>query len=122
MRMRSARSASWRPLFGRAGLVDVKASRLELEFDDSPEFLFVLNNQDALLHDWHLGRQKNPEHASLPELAFDGHCTAVFVDDLRYDCQPESDAVRLGREEGVEDVLNIVRLDSGAAVDYSNFN
>ncbi len=46
----------------------------------------------------------------------------MFVDDLRNDRQPKSDAFRFRRKEWVEDTLAVFHRDSRAAVDHRDFS
>ena len=53
--------------------------------------------------------------------ALDRHFTAVLVHDFRNDRQAEADALRLGGEKRIEDVLDVLGGDAGAAVDHRDF-
>ena len=68
-----------------------------------------------------LHRQQHVEHAAFARFALHCYFTAVFIHDFRNDGQAQSDALRLGGEERIEDVVAVLGLDSRAAVDHRDF-
>src|SRR5262249_16949061 len=59
-----------------------------------------------------LHRQQHTKHAALAWLAFHRDLSAMPVDDLGNDRQSQSDALRLGSKERIEDGLELRRVDA----------
>ena len=66
------------------------------------------------------GRQVNAKHAAFAGRAFHRDLAAVLVDDFGDDGQAQTHALRLGSEERIEDALQILGIDAGAAVDHGD--
>ena len=101
------------PFLGGGGLVDLEARGHELQLQYAAQFLFVFDNQNAFFHAagwWRAigGRSMGSEtekNAAFAGLALHWYLTAVFVHNFVDDGEAEADALRLGGEERVEDVL-----------------
>ena len=108
------------PLFGGGRFIDIEARGQQLQLDDAAQFFFVFDDQNAFFHAGAVHGQQHAEDAAFSGLALHCYLTAVFVHDLRNDREPEPDALRLGREERVEDRLQVLGLDPDAAVDHGD--
>ena len=63
-------------------------------------------------------RQKHAEDAAFPRRALHRDAARVFLDNFRNNSQAESDALGLGGEKRIKDILHILRVDAGAAIDH----
>src|SRR5262249_60920664 len=65
-----------------------------------------------------VGRQRQREDGALPGRAVDRDLAAMSLDDLMDQRQPEAGRApfRLGREEGIEDAVEMLGPDAGAGV------
>src|SRR5947209_5805827 len=90
-----------------------------MQLDYTAKLVFVLNNQySSGRHDLNLLSfgQRNLKRCTRPGFAENIYAALVFVNDFRYDSEPQPRSLRLCCEERIKNILQVLRLYSFAMI------